>query len=233
METWLVTGASRGVGRALSLRLAQSGRRVFALARDLAALERLAAEACPGAIVAEPVDLADRRALGAALIRLSQSCDSFDGVINNAGIGWFKPFLQHSEDELADLLQINLHAVMQICWALLPGMLACGRGQIINIGSDLGRRPLANMAAYVASKHGLAGFSHSLLREVKDRGVRVSLINPGIIDTGFGGGEYGHRDPRAYLKPDALTALIMQLIEQPESMVVDELSVHPLMQAEF
>ena len=112
-------------------------------------------------------------------------------------------------------------------------LLGRGRGQVINIGSDLGRRPLANMAAYVASKHGLAGFSHSLLREVKDRGLRVSLVNPGLIDTGFGGGTERGGDDARKLSPERLAALVLQLIEQPPTLVVDELSVHPLGQADF
>ncbi|MBL8243379.1 MAG: SDR family NAD(P)-dependent oxidoreductase, partial [Rhodanobacteraceae bacterium] len=100
-------------------------------------------------------------------------------------------------------------------------------GHIVNIGSDLARRPLANMAAYVASKHGLAGFSHSLLREVKDAGIKVSLVNPGIIDTGFGGGSEGSRDRAASLHPATLARLILDAVLQPGSVVVDELTVHP------
>lgn len=232
MQNWLITGASRGLGRALGLVLAASGRRVWAVARDRQALASLAAES-QGEIIPLPIDLADAQAVRDGLAGCAAVADGLDGIINNAGIGWYKPFLQHSDAELADLLQINLHAVMQICHAALPAMLGRGGGQIINIGSDLGRRPLANMAAYVASKHGLTGFSHSLLREVKDRGVRVSLINSGIIDTGFGGDDFGHKDPRAFLKPDQMAALILQLIDQPDNLVVDELSLHPLMQSEF
>jgi short-subunit dehydrogenase len=84
------------------------------------------------------------------------------------------------------------------------------------------------MTAYVASKHGLTGFSHSLLREVKGAGIKVSLINPGIIDTDFGGGTEGTRDQAGSLQPADLARLILQVIEQPGSTLVDELSVHPL-----
>jgi short-subunit dehydrogenase len=84
------------------------------------------------------------------------------------------------------------------------------------------------MAPYVAAKHGLAGFSHSLLREVRASGIKVSLINPGIIDTDFGGGTEGSRDPAASLRPEELARLIIQVIDQPGSTLVDELSVHPL-----
>jgi len=150
------------------------------------------------------------------------------GVINNAGIGSYKAFAEHEETELLDIVQVNLGAVMQICHAVLPKLLAQGHGHIVNIGSDLARRPLANMAAYAASKHGLAGFSHSLLREVKNAGIKVSLINPGIIDTDFGGAAEGSRDAAWSLRPAQLAQLIVQVIEQPGSMLIDELTVHPL-----
>jgi len=132
---------------------------------------------------------------------------------------------------MLQILQVNLGAVMQICQAVLPRMRAQRAGQIVTSGSDLARQPLANMAAYAASKHGLLGFSHSLLREVKDDGIRVSLINPGIIDTAFGGAEEGSRDPAASLHPTTLARLILDAVLQPRNMVVDELTVHPLGQA--
>lgn len=233
MSTWIVTGASRGLGRALTLRLAAAGHEVLALARDAARLDQLAQNGGPGRILPCPLDLADADALAAAIGGLLRRHPQIDGLVNNAGIGSYRPVAAHSEAELRAIVQVNLTAPIQLCRALLPQMLARGSGQIINIGSDLGRRPLANMAAYVASKHGLTGFSHSLLREVKDAGVRVSLINPGIIDSDFGGGREGSREAHEALPVDALAALVMQVINQPTPMVVDELCVHPLGQAEF
>ena len=222
--TWLITGASRGLGRHLSLALAARGHRVIAAARDAGRLAELAAEGPAGCIEPLVLDLADASTVGARVAALPQ----LTGVINNAGIGSYRAFVNHSERESLEILHVNLGAVIQICHAVLPKMLAQGHGHIVNIGSDLGRRPLANMAVYSASKHGLTGFSHSLLREVKGRGIKVSLINPGIIDTDFGGGSEGSRDPAASLQPARLAELIVQLIEAPGSMLVDEASVHPL-----
>lgn len=233
MLSWIVTGASRGLGRALALQLAQRGYRVFACARDAGALEALAA-AAPARLHPVCLDLSRPEQIASAFGQVLAQCGELGGVVNNAGIGWYKPFLQHSEAELAELVQVNLLAVMQISRLVLPTLIAQGRGHLVNIGSDLGRRPLANMAPYVASKHALTGFSHSLLREVRAQGVRVSLVNPGIIDTDFGGGSgAGSRDERQYLKPDAVAALIVQLIEQPGYQLVDELSLHPLGQDDF
>jgi len=233
MQTWIVTGASRGLGRALCLQLVARGHQVLALARDSQRLHQLAAAVGTTHLLPCPIDLAAAATIPPAVAQMLIQHPRIDGLINNAGIGSWRAFVEHGQDELRDILQVNLAAPIAITRAVLPQMLARGSGQIINIGSDLGRRPLANMSAYVASKHGLTGFSHSLLREVKDAGVRVSLVNPGIIDTDFGGGREGTRDPQGALQPDALAALIMQLIEQPSPIVIDELSVHPLGQNDF
>lgn len=213
--------------------MAARGYRILACARDIDRLEALAAGHPEGHVIPVPLDLSDASQITKRVLAAIKAAGRIDGVINNAGIGVYKPFLQYSEEELTALIQVNLTACIQICHAVLPQLLAQGHGHIVNIGSDLGRRPLANMAAYVASKHGLTGFSHSLLREVKSHGVKVSLINPGIIDTDFGGAQEGDAPAHASLAPAELARLIVSMIEQPGSMVVDELTVHPLGQAEF
>jgi short-subunit dehydrogenase len=233
MSTWIVTGASRGLGRHLTLQLAQRGDTVLACARDEARLATLASIATGGEVRPVPLDLSDARQIAVRLRAAMGGAGDIAGVINNAGIGHYKPFLEHSETELLQILQVNIGSVMQVCHAVLPRLLRQGHGHIVNIGSDLGRRPLANMAAYVASKHALTGFTHSLLREVKSQGVRVSLINPGMIDTDFNGGTEGQGDPHACLSPAALATLILQVIDQPAGLVVDELTVHPLGQQDF
>jgi short-subunit dehydrogenase len=228
MSTWLITGASRGLGRQLARQLADRGHQVIACARDRSRIEALAADLPPGLIVPLQLDLADGAQIRPSVTAALDRVDRLDGVINNAGFGSYKPLLEHSESDLLAIIQVNLSAVIQICHAVLPRLIAQGHGHIVNIGSDLGRRPLANMAAYVAAKHGLAGFSHSLLREVKPAGIKVSLVNPGIIDTDFGGGTEGTREPSWSLRPADLARLIIQVIDQPGSTLVDELSVHPL-----
>lgn len=225
--TWLVTGASRGLGRRIALEFAARGCEVLACARDGAALEELAAHPS-GRIRGLPLDLAEAATLTTRLHAGLAGVERLDGVVNNAGTGWYRPFGEHSEAELLAILQVNLGAVVQVCHAVLPRLRAQRGGHIVNIGSDLARRPLANMAAYVASKHGLLGFSHSLSAEVRADGIRVSLVNPGIIDTAFGGGSEGSRDPRASLDPAWLAGLVVDLALQPPGVVVDELTVHPL-----
>lgn len=232
MPMWWVTGASRGLGAELVCQLAGSGHRVLALARDadgLRAVQQRGGEA----VRFDTLDLAAADSLAARTQNLIETQGLPDGIIHNAGIGWYRPMVEHDDATLRAIVQVNLTAVIQITRALLPGMLERGSGHILAIGSDLGRRPLANMAAYVASKHGLTGFMHSLLREVKGHGLRVSLIQPGMIDTGFGGHETGQHARGAVLRPDALAKLVVQVVEQPDDVLVDELTVHPPGQGEF
>jgi short-subunit dehydrogenase len=234
-KPWIVTGASRGLGAALVRELASRGESVLAIARDQAQLQQLQAETSIERVTVCALDLSKSDQIKPKLLNTLAAFSGISGVFNNAGIGSYKAFSEHSESELIDIVQVNLTAVMQICHIAVPILLRQGFGHIVNIGSDLGRRPLANMAAYVASKHGLTGFSHSLLREVKSAGVRVSLVNPGMIDTHFGGGgsEAGLRDEAKHLKPEALAKLLVDITQQPGHLLIDELTVHPLGQADF
>ncbi|MFO1221115.1 MAG: SDR family NAD(P)-dependent oxidoreductase [Burkholderiaceae bacterium] len=229
----LVTGASRGLGAALCAELLARGYRVTGVARSADELRRRR-DALPDAQRARAdwrvCDLADPAATVALVQDMLHRGDAPDVLINNAGAGAFKPLLEWSDHELADCVHLNLLAPMLLARAVLPGMIERRHGTIVNIASDLARRPLANMAPYVAAKHGLLGFSASLLREVKAHGIKVSTVLPGIIDTAFGGATPGSKDEARSLQCDALASRIADLLELPGSMVIDELTIHPLHQ---
>ncbi len=220
----VVTGASRGLGYAIARRLSEEGARVAACARSAEGLAALS-EAC-GGIDTAAFDLRDTDALRAFL----REVGPVDALVNNAGVGWYKPLVETTPEELDATLDVNLRALMHACHAVLPSMLERSGGYIVNIASDLARRPLAQMAAYVAAKHGVLGFGASLLREVKDHGVRVTTILPGIVDTYFGGGQPG-RDVAGALRPEAVADAVLHVLTLPDEVVVDELTLHPLGQA--
>lgn len=227
----LITGASRGLGAALARVAAQRGHRVFVAARHAGDLATLAAEIGashgPAAVASRTCDLRDGAQVDALAAAAQQAFGGIDVLINNAGIGAYRPFLDNTPQDLDELLALNLAAPMRLALALLPGMVERGRGYLIQIASDLARRPLACMAPYVASKHGLLGFSASLHREFRERGVRVTTVLPGIIDSAFNGSTEGSKDPRWALPTAALAAQVIDLLELPATMVVDELTVHP------
>lgn len=222
-----VTGAGRGVGRAVALTLSRAGARVAAISRTVADLERLAADA-PGDVLWAAVDVREAEAVAAFADRVVQTWGRLDHVVSNAGVGRYVDFLDQSIAELGLVVDVNLKGPIFVAHAALPHLLAGGGGHLVHIGSDLARRPLAKMAPYVATKHGLLGFSASLLREFKGRGLKVTTVNPGIIDTGFGGGEAGSRDEAWSLRPQAVADVVLHVLTQPGSVVLDEVAVHPL-----
>jgi short-subunit dehydrogenase len=227
----VVTGASRGLGAALAREFGTRGHRVFLVARDAGELARLAAEVAhsqgPDATAWRAHDLRDVNGIELLARAAEDVLGGVDVLVNNAAIGPYRPFLEDSPQDLHELLALNLEAPMRLTRALLPGMLARGRGHIINIASDLARRPLAQMAPYVASKHGLLGFGASLHRELRGSGVRVTTVMPGVIDSSFNGSVEGSRDRRWALPTTDLAQQVVALAELPATMVIDELVVHP------
>lgn len=230
-----ITGASRGLGRHIALALANQGCRIAICARNDESLQQTAAElrAAGADVIAQSYDVADQHSVEQFVQHVKMQFGHIDYLINNAGLGTYKPFLEHSIAELDQCIDVNLKGILYHCYNVLPIMCAAGAGHIINIGSDLAKRPLANMAPYVAAKHAVLGFSHSLLREFKDKGIKVSAINPGIIDTYFNGGEEGSRDEAWSLSPATLANVVLDVLRQPGSVVIDELTVHPLHQGDF
>jgi len=231
--TALVTGASRGLGAALARELLARDYRVMLVARSEPDLRRqVDGLSAPQRERADWLccDLSDPAATRVLVAGVEQRFGGLDVLLNNAGASGYKPLLQWSADEVIHCVSLNLLAPMLLAQAVLPGMIERRRGMIVNIASDLARRPLANMAPYVAAKHGLLGFSASLLREVKSQGVKVTSVLPGIIDTAFNGAAEGSKDETWALNAAALASRIADLLELPANIVVDELTVHPLQQ---
>lgn len=182
----IVTGGSRGIGRAIALRLAQAGhpvligcQRAVADARSLAA----AIQEAGGRARVFVGDVAEEDSVR----RMVLEAEAFLGppliVINNAGIALAKPLLDTSKAEWDRILAVNLSAPFLLARAALPYMLQAGWGRIINVASVWGVRGAANEVAYSASKAGLIGFTRALAQEVGTAGITVNAIAPGAVDT--------------------------------------------------
>jgi 3-hydroxy acid dehydrogenase / malonic semialdehyde reductase len=175
----LITGASRGIGRAIALRLAKDYH-IIALARTRSELDSLRNEitASGGTVRVVAVDLRDPAAVAKSLA--GTSCEV---LINNAGVMHKKPFVDLTPDEWHAMIDVNLNSIFHVTRVVLPGMIARGAGHIINISSITSRTALVGGAAYAATKHAVLGLSESLMLEVRDHGVRVSLVTPGSVAT--------------------------------------------------
>ena len=181
----LVTGAGRGIGRAVALMLAQSGCHVILSARTVEQLQTVEREIKDhnGAAFALPADLTDDAAVQKLATESRRVFGAVDILINNAGWGKRAPVVKARVDDWDQTFRLNLRAPMLLARELLPDMIAKGEGAVINIGSVSGKAGEANGAAYSASKFGLIGFTQSLYEEVREYGIKVSVILPGFVDT--------------------------------------------------
>jgi NADP-dependent 3-hydroxy acid dehydrogenase YdfG len=226
----VVTGAGRGLGRHVALALAGRGARLALAGRDGTDLAAVAGEiaAAGGRALAVPTDVSQWPEVAALHDAVRARLGPADVLINNAGVGWYRPFVDCSREEVERTLDVNLKGTIYVTRAFLPDMLERGRGQVLCVASDLGRRILPNMAVYTASKHGVMGFAGALLREVKDRGVKVMTISPGMLDTYFADGREGTHEAAVALAPAFVAEWMVRMLEAPEEWVVDDLTLHPL-----
>lgn len=184
-QRWaVVTGASRGIGRAVALRFVRAGYPVWALARSSADLERLAAEASSqgGTIKPLVVDL-DRAEDVVQAARVIAAAGAPAVLVNNAGIAPSAPLAQTELELFERTLRLNATAPFLLCRELIPAMVAAGGGRVINVASTAALKGFKYTAAYCASKHALLGLTRALAVELAAKGVTVNAVCPGWTDT--------------------------------------------------
>lgn len=183
----LVTGASRGIGRAISLALAKRGATVVACARTKPALEELVTEAKSrefrGAVDPRELDVTDREAATALVEQVAERYSGLHILVNNAGITRDGLLLNMEDDQFDDVLTTNLRAVFWLTRAASRVMIRQRYGRIINIGSVSGVMGNPGQANYAASKAGLIGFTKSVAKELGRRKVTCNVVAPGFITT--------------------------------------------------
>ncbi len=222
--TALVTGASRGIGRAIAQRLAADGYDIVAVSRNQGELDSLCAEIVRGGGTcrALALDVTD----GAAVTR-ALSGVAVDVLVNNAGVGVIKPFVEMSLDEWNTMLDVNVNALFHVTHAVLPGMLARGHGHVCTIGSISARSAYVGGAAYSGTKAFVTAWAESLMLEVRGRGVKVSVVAPGGVATEFSGHEVTDAD-RWKLAPEDVASAVSQVVGTPPDVLIHRLEVRTL-----
>jgi 3-oxoacyl-[acyl-carrier protein] reductase len=218
-RTAIVTGASRGIGRAIAVRLAREFE-VLALARDAERLDQLSREisASGGSCRPVVVDLSKPAAIDRALDGIEA-----DVLVNNAGVITKKPLTKMTPDEWHEMMDVNVNAIYHATRKLLPGMIERRRGHIVNIASIAGRSAFPGGTGYVATKHAVLGFSESLMLEVREFGVKVSVVMPGSVATDMIVGD--NPDQSWMLKPDDVAAVVADILASPSHALTYQVEV--------
>lgn len=184
-KTAIITGGSRGIGKAIALALAKEGVNIIITGRNESSLQATQKEISElGVDVLYAVmDVSKRKEVDAAIAGILENSGPVDILINNAGIGAFGGFLELAPEQWEEIIQVNLLGVYYITRAILPGMIERKTGDIINISSTAGQRGAAVTSAYSASKFGLLGLTESLMLEVRKHNIRVSALTPSTVAT--------------------------------------------------
>jgi NAD(P)-dependent dehydrogenase (short-subunit alcohol dehydrogenase family) len=181
----VVTGAGRGIGRAIAGALAREGAAVALAARSGSELDGVAREIrqAGGQALVVPTDVRQEASVEALVRRALAEWRQVDVLVNAAGVAIFAPVTDSKLDDWDQMLAVNLRGAVLACRAVLPAMIGRRRGTIINVGSVVTSRALTGSAAYTASKYGLLGFSRVLAEEMRPHGVRVGVLSAGATDT--------------------------------------------------
>ncbi len=218
-RTAIVTGASRGIGRAIAVRLAKDYE-VLALARDGKLLDQLSREITVSGGTCRPVavDLSKPAAIDKALDGIEA-----DVLVNNAGVITKRPLTQMTPAEWHEMMDVNVNAIFHVTRQVLPGMIARGRGHIVNIASIAGRSAFPGGTGYVATKHAVLGFSESLMLEVREFGVKVSVVMPGSVATDMKVSDSA--DQSWMLRPEDVADVVAHILATPSHALTYQVEV--------
>jgi 3-oxoacyl-[acyl-carrier protein] reductase len=224
----LVTGGSRGIGRAIARHLALLGASVSICGRDRAALEDSARELTKTGVpmhfqiadVTKPLDVADLAA------KTETTLGPITILVNNAGVGLFGPAHEKTEADWDRVLDSNLKSVFLVSRAVAPSMIRRGSGDIINISSLAGKNTFAGGGIYCASKWGVVGLSGCMAEDLREYGIRVSAICPGSVATQFSG--RGSKDTAKVLRPEDVAHAVEAIVTQGPRSFLSEIHLRPL-----
>ena len=224
----VITGAGRGIGAAIAIKLADMGARSIVCGRTRAALEQtaVAIQANGGQSTVIECDLTDLRSVEALAEYVGREFGRVDILANNAGIrGQQGPLQELPPDGWDNIVNTNLRGVYYMIRAFAPLMIRAHTGHIINISSLAGKNPIPNGAAYAASKWGLNGLSYSVAEELRAHNVRVSAICPGSVHTEFN--PHTGKDAEKMLQPSDVAHAVAMIVTQSPQSFASEILLRP------
>ena len=225
----VVTGASKGIGKAIASAFAGAGAKVVLAARTRETLEQVASEIKESGAeaLAVPTDVTDVDAVERLIKRTLDVYQHVDILVNNAGVGYFGPVVDFAPDDWDMVVNSNLKAVYLCAKYALPPMLAQGSGQIINVLSIAAKVAFEASAAYCAAKAGALALTKVLASEVRQQNIRVTAVLPGSVHTPFWDDVPEHPDFEQMLKPEHVADTVVSICQQPPGMVTEEIVVMP------
>jgi NADP-dependent 3-hydroxy acid dehydrogenase YdfG len=232
----VVTGASSGIGAAVARALANEGARVALAARRRDALLELQARLEEGdRSLVVPTDVTDRAQVGSLVSRTEEELGPLDILVNCAGVMYYTLMQNLREEEWKRTVEVNCNGALNCIGAVLPGMLGRGRGQIVIVSSDAGRKVFPGLAVYSASKFFVEALSQGLRLETAGTGLKVTTIQPGNVATDLPAlsrdtealKRYGQPSGARILDPEDVAASILHVLSQPEHVAVNEVLVEP------
>jgi NAD(P)-dependent dehydrogenase (short-subunit alcohol dehydrogenase family) len=224
----MVTGGSRGIGRAIAIRLAELGAAVAICGRDDEKLRETAdaLQALTEKALWQKADVTRADEVGKFVSETEAQLGAIGILVNNAGIGLFGLAHEKTEEEWDRVLNTNLKSVFLASHAVVPSMIRRGAGDIINISSLAGRNTFAGGGLYCASKWGLQGLSGCMAEDLRDYGIRVSVICPGSVATEFSG--RGAKDAAKALRPEDVAHAVETIVTQRPGSFMSEIHLRPL-----
>lgn len=230
-KTALVTGASRGIGRSIALALAKAGSKVMLAARSKNELERVAQEIRSGGGEASIIvaNMREEKSIREMISTTIATFGCIDILINNAGLGHFKPAAQIATAEWDEMFEVNLRGVFIATREALPHLRKQKESFIVNVASLAGKNQFVNGSGYAATKWGLIGFSKCLMLEERANGVRVLVVCPGSVDTDFGhpGSGLPKSPAKEIIKPEDVAETIVMALRMPQRTMVSEIDIRP------
>jgi 3-oxoacyl-[acyl-carrier protein] reductase len=222
----VVTGGTKGIGRAIVEGLAREGASVALCGRSQADVERIAHELDPSGkrIAGTATDVRRPNEVSRFFEFVDGKFGVLDILVNNAGIGIFSPVADLTVETWKEILETNLSGVFYCCREAVPRLRSRGGGSIVNISSLAGRNPMAGGAAYNASKFGLNGFSEAMMLDHRNDRIRVTYVMPGSVDTDFSP-RFGRGSWK--IAPNDVADVVLSVLRMPERTTVSRVEMRP------